>query len=218
MLAILVADMNFKANYQMRSSNSSLHMLKDNQISGRRQGLEPVRVMEQYLQWHGVDALGQEVNTTIPSTEIRKYAVAYLFPCSARAGNQFHNFYNSVLWAVITNRTLLIRFDSPTQQLCAGQPKVKVAPWLPLWDDWVDKLRLFEDDIEPVPIDTKRELTDRAHRVVLFPQIPDVRLRENHIFRGRWIDHPVNHVFGPRVRWFYGSSALVSLLLLPIHC
>ena len=197
LLAILVATLTFEANHLL-SPLSTLLDHNQNQTFEMSERFEPVQVIEQYKRWHGVDALGKQGNMS--TDESRKFAVAYLFPCAARAGNQFHNFYNNLLWAIITNRTLLVRFDSPTRQLCNGQPILNVASWLPLWDDWAARLGLSEDDIELVPIDTARERYDRDHLVVLFPQIPDVLHDNTHIFRSLWTDHATNTLFGIKVR------------------
>jgi hypothetical protein len=62
----------------------------------------PVQLMEQYIQWHSEDSLQA-------SPENRTFAVAY-YSCPHRAGNFINNFLNSLKWAIITNRTLLVTY------------------------------------------------------------------------------------------------------------
>ena len=73
--------------------------------------LKPVQVMEQYKKWHGVDALAWDGHN--PE---RKYALG-VYWCPDRVGNVIHSLYNSMAWAMITNRTLLLHWDdtNPTQ-------------------------------------------------------------------------------------------------------
>jgi len=84
--------------------------------SSREQSLLPLplRVMERYVRWHGVDALRREAAAQRDRGSRRKYAVA-LFACPDAAGNRLFEFYNAMMWSIATNRTLLFKYlDAPT--------------------------------------------------------------------------------------------------------
>jgi hypothetical protein len=90
----------------------------------------PNRMMEQYIRWHSVTTLQDQDQTD------RKYAIVYYY-CPERAGNILHNMFNTVTWAMITNRTILVKkydTDSPflnTEQECNAV--LERAAWIPRW-------------------------------------------------------------------------------------
>jgi hypothetical protein len=119
----------------------------------------PFQVMEDYLQWHSVDALERDSNL-----DGRKFAIAF-YQCPREAGNQMHRFWNQVLWAVLVNRTVLWKYWSNEtclkysgkelhrQQKCQAANTVddcgKVlvrAPWIPSFDEWKDRLMISANE------------------------------------------------------------------------
>jgi len=82
---------------------------------------------------------------------------------------------------------------------------------MPLWDDWSDAFLLSEGDVVSVPIDTEREVWDRTHVAVLFPQISEILHGDATLFRGKWIDHPIKHVFGWTVSFVSSQSIFLSI-------
>ena len=79
----------------------------ENSIKKEMQNLLlPRRVFEQYKAWHGAHVLRTETREELSK---RKYAVAY-YSCPQQAGNRLHAFMNSVLHAIINNRTVLYQY------------------------------------------------------------------------------------------------------------
>jgi hypothetical protein len=142
----------------------------------------PNHMMEQYKRWHSV--------TTLHQTEDRKYAIVYYY-CPKRAGNILHSMFITVAWAMITNRTILFKYDTDfsdpnTEQECNAV--LERAAWIPRWDDWADVLNLPEP--VPIAIDRYRWHYDQQHTVVIFPQIPDIMSKHKQIFRHEWRHDP----------------------------
>jgi hypothetical protein len=182
------------------------------------------QIVQQYIQWHGASTLQSEKELLYPRCcRDRKYAVAYLSPCLDRAGNYLHNFIHSIVWGIITNRTVLVQFDTTAapfynhttttttsaDNLCGGQEHridPYLASWLPRWDD--DYLDDEEDDwiVTPIPIDAERQRYDDQNKIVAFPQIPDI-LRSHQtssselfVFRNEWDDHALSNPIYRMVR------------------
>lgn len=119
-------------------------------------------VWDDYKSKHSIDVLRNETPKVMSSSmnNTRKFAVGY-YSCPLQAGNRLHHFINSLLWAVITNRTLLWKYyDEKTcrtvgrlysQRICEAaneesdcQRILKRAEWLPAADEWMDVYRLAE--------------------------------------------------------------------------
>jgi len=96
----------------------------------------PEQVLERYIQLHGVDALQRN-----PSG--RKYAIAY-YNCPHRAGNAVHSFLNALIWCIVTNRTVLWRYDAVTAKnnVTDCDPVLHRYPWMASYDEWSTKLSL----------------------------------------------------------------------------
>jgi len=120
----------------------------------------------------------------------RKFALVYYW-CPDRAGNVLHNLWNSVTWSIITNRTILWKYDPYWNTVEDCEVVLKRAPWIAGWEEWSKKLRLEEKDVMPVPIDVNRLQYDAHHRVVVFPQIPDLDSDNPRLYRNSWRDHPL---------------------------
>jgi hypothetical protein len=165
------------------------------------QFLAPLGVLRQYKKWHGVQALQREweedsstmkqqsnssKRSSIHSNDRgRKFAVA-LYWCPDRAGNVLHSLFNTIIWAMITNRTLLFAWDVDNpphnnESICNAQI-LQRQPWLPLYQDWKDKLHDLPRDettgrlLPPVSLsmDATRRSYDEMLPLVYFPMIPDV--------------------------------------------
>ena len=122
----------------------------------------PLQVMEEYMQWHSVEALRRD-----PIPQNRKFAIAF-YQCPLQAGNRLHHFWNGVLWSVLTNRTVLWKYWSEetcykygkefnplicqsanTAQDC-GEVLTR-APWMASYDEWRDRLFLANEEPFVVP-------------------------------------------------------------------
>jgi hypothetical protein len=150
----------------------------------------PNQAWAQYKAWHSIDAMHADGSWNATST--RQYAVVPYW-CPERAGNILHNALNSVLWAVLHNRTILWRYVTNNAQqvrnaedLC--QSILPRAEWMPTWDVTQPRLGLPEPVPVPNMVDTYAH--DRAHPVVLFPQLPDIEKERPDIRRVDWADHP----------------------------
>jgi hypothetical protein len=156
--------------------------------------LEPIQMLRQYQKEHSNQALQQEhdvatfdVDAAINSD--RKFLVAYYYGPD-RAGNMLHNFFNSIIWAVVTNRTVLWEYytDQPhanTVQDC--EQYLKRHSWLPSYAEWSHTLHLAA----PVPVRVRDMLSSSA-QVVLAPQIRDIFPQNDKIDRVKWSDDPAH--------------------------
>ena len=150
----------------------------------------PVLIVERYKEQHNVKVLEQE-DASGGLHPTRQYAIAPYW-CPERAGNILHNLFNTVTWAIITNRTILLQWDhsNPNRNTAAHcEHALHLKPWVPLWDEWKD--RISSNTIVPIAIDVTRRRFDEIHTVVMFPQIPGVlHERGDEIYRNSWSDHP----------------------------
>jgi len=116
----------------------------------------PLQVLEQYKQWHSVQALRRDPHN-------RTFALGY-YSCPLQAGNRLHHFFNSLLWAVVSNRTLLWKYyDKETCHMAQSKeirddnevcgvantvhdcdPVLERASWLPSYDEFAQELKLPE--------------------------------------------------------------------------
>jgi hypothetical protein len=156
----------------------------------------PDRVLLQYKQLHGQGTLQKE---TIGNFNQRKFSIVYYW-CPDRAGNIFHNMFNTIVWSIITNRTILVAFDDSgearnTKEDC--DKVLKLSPWIPQFETWQNKLQDQMDNsysapttIIPLSIDGGQDRYDRDHKIVIFPQIRDVRRNDTMIYRNEWRNDP----------------------------
>ena len=64
---------------------------------------KPICILHRYMDEHSGQAIQLEYHL---SSSSRKFAVAY-YSCPMQAGNRLHHFLNSLLWGIVTNRTIL---------------------------------------------------------------------------------------------------------------
>jgi hypothetical protein len=146
----------------------------------------PDQVLEQYIQWHS------ETTLTNSNNNHRQYALIYYY-CPNRAGNILHSMFNTAIWAIIHNRTMLWKYDtdfSDPNSVHECQKILQRASWLPSWDGWAPRLNLTE----PVPIemDPLRIHEYQQYQTVVFPMIPDQMSRHKQFFRVDWRDDPMH--------------------------
>jgi hypothetical protein len=138
------------------TTNTPLSTIPKSLLLGAKMALpEPLQVLEQYKQWHSVEALRRDPHN-------RTFALGY-YSCPLQAGNRLHHFFNSLLWAVVSNRTLLWKYyDKETcravqsderldNEVCGVantlhdcDPVLKRASWLPSYDEFAQELKLPE--------------------------------------------------------------------------
>jgi hypothetical protein len=145
----------------------------------------PNLALARYQDDHSVATLREE---SIEQRKTRRYAIAYYW-CPDRAGNLLHNFFSSMIWAMIENRTLLVYFDGThkgnSKEFC--DQFLSLREWLPTYEEWN-----VHGDITPVPVpmDAERYHYDQTHPVVIYPQIADVLMGNPQVFRQEWRDDP----------------------------
>jgi hypothetical protein len=146
----------------------------------------PNLALNEYQNLHSTSVLLNETQY-----EDRTFAIIHWW-CPDRAGNVLHNFFNNLIWAIITNRTVLWVYDESNEfshERCSRS--MKIADWIPSYRAFRRSLPFTLDDAVPIPIDVDRWSYDNGHRVVIFPQIPDVLPTHDNIARNSWHDHPM---------------------------
>lgn len=111
----------------------------------------PERILQRYIAWHGQESLQRGD----PQAAGRKFSIAY-YSCPQRLGNTLHAFFNEILWAILTNRTVLWKYDEQgaknTVQDC--DQYLERAAWLPSYDEWSQNLSLSDQPAVPVKMNT----------------------------------------------------------------
>jgi hypothetical protein len=137
----------------------------DSKVDDSQQGrinyyMGALQAMEQYKSWHSVEALKQSLSSSDDADlKKRRYAIGF-YSCPQQLGNRMHQFMNSLLWAILTNRTLLVKYyDYETCQLFNGTPFhiegfddltcndynnqerdcnafLQTSSWLPKFEEW----------------------------------------------------------------------------------
>jgi len=163
--------------YQSKGINST-YMFRTSSLS-----LPPVRVLNQYIREHGQATLLGEAsnfrrhqqkmppatepmssfnmtnsNTLFPFDTHRQFALCF-YSCPNRAGNILHSFFNTFLWAILTNRTVLVQWDADSKEnsnssACRGI--VELQPWLGRYVDWKHVL--------PPPVPLQLQLTTKPNK------------------------------------------------------
>jgi hypothetical protein len=118
--------------------------------------LPPRQVLKDYKEWHSHESL-------LRQPENRKFVIGY-YSCPLQAGNRLHDFFNSLIAAIATNRTLLWKYydketcskfggsidpaickNANTEAACSGV--LKRASWIPSFDEWAPMLNITTDDV-----------------------------------------------------------------------
>jgi hypothetical protein len=146
----------------------------------------PEQFIEEYIQQHSQETLWHEFQSTRTTT--RRFAVAYYW-CPERAGNSLNSFFNTIVWGMIHNRTVVWKYLGTADQQADCQAVLRLADWMPSFDTW----QMIANLTGPVavPNDAKSWAQDQIHQVVLYPQIPDVLFGDTSITRNAWSDHPM---------------------------
>ncbi|GKY99174.1 hypothetical protein MPSEU_000872800 [Mayamaea pseudoterrestris] len=163
----------------------------------------PNLALEKYKLFHSAEALRREFadaakaasnknndsnnSSSNQYSPPRKYAVAYYW-CPDRSGNVLHNLMWSMAWAVTHHRTLLLEYVAPhlaynAQQDCDSV--MRLQEWIPTMSEFHKQVfganSNSDNDssndviVMPVPLDVQRLRYDLRHKVVVYPQIPDMQ-------------------------------------------
>ena len=126
--------------------------------------LLPLRILNSYKAQHSVESL----LASSEQDENRLFAVAY-YSCPFQAGNRLHHFFNSIIWSIVTNRTVLWKYyDQKTCQrvgkdydrrICHFANTVndcdetlKRASWIPSLDDYLGGLHSSNETLTLFPL------------------------------------------------------------------
>jgi hypothetical protein len=71
--------------------------------------IEPLEVMKLYIQQHSQATLEQELQQCPSCLQERSFLMAW-YACPKDAGHHLHSLLNSLVWAITTNRTLLVSY------------------------------------------------------------------------------------------------------------
>ena len=88
------------------------------QPHGQKQLLRPQQILQQYIEWHSNASLTHDYQQTgvfgidRHTNDERFFMVGY-YSCPMQAGNRLHDFWNSFIVAIVTNRTLLWKYYDP---------------------------------------------------------------------------------------------------------
>jgi hypothetical protein len=184
--------------------------------------LQSIQTIYQYYLRHSIDAVVLEASALAE----RQFAVAFL-PCAidpeAGAVPEWHNFFNTLAWSIITNRTVIVQWYDPEFSVdgvqtiyayqrnftcfdAAASNELQLASWFLRWND-VQQLDadLYQESMVPIPLDVRRQKYDTLHRIVVFPQIDSLRYRssgkiEDAFFHNEWNDHPLSGTNAIQVR------------------
>ena len=162
----------------------------------RDESFVPLQVLRTYQAQHSHLALVKEQlqldkDNNDYSTRRRQFSIAYYW-CPHRAGNILHSFFNTIVWSMIHNRTVLWKYHNTSNQESDCQAILHRASWLPSYDYWKNKLELSV--VEPIPVSLTEPWTkddSTSQHVVLYPQISDVLIERTDITRHAWSDHPL---------------------------
>lgn len=151
-------------NEQRMHHRNATHLAPTtNSVIPRRNGtlcddLHPLQALERYKAQHSQAIMLSES----PADAVhRRYAIGY-YSCPFQAGNRLHHFFNAMIWAIVTNRTLLWKYyDAKTCRLVSqrrSQPHHdrqiclvanteaecevvlhRKASWIPSLEEWAPK-------------------------------------------------------------------------------
>ena len=152
--------------------------------------LPPMEVMTRYISEHSHQRLQLEWNEACRSLSSsktpcfldssksqRRYLVA-TYSCPLESGNRLHRYMNGLLWAILTNRTFLWRYqdygvcEEYGEDNCAEEYQNMTrspsdcngllirSPWIPSYEEWKDKLGMSSDHSDLI----KAEVLDRARK------------------------------------------------------
>lgn len=113
---------------------------------------------DEYVSQHSDQALRDEFEQNGLKDSQRKFAIGF-YSCPLQTGNRMHDFTNSLIWAILTNRTLLwkyydketcdLAFRGADEDICPAANKesdcakvLERAKFLPSYDYWSSKLEL----------------------------------------------------------------------------
>ena len=143
------------------------------EASDEAKNLVPMKLWLQHIQWHSQAQLEKEwsdcnqggnltslTNETCPALANRKFIMA-MYSCPLQAGNRLHKFTNSMLYGILTNRTVMWRYLDKdaceiikndkyfNNEICETANEkgdcdkvLELQDWIPSWIEWKDRLHI----------------------------------------------------------------------------
>ena len=122
--------------------------------------IEPLQLMRDYIQSHSQQALERDCLSDGSANHCRerKFVLGF-YQCRHNPGLRMHSFMNALVWAVVTNRTLLWHYhdgnttttntctentttcNNYTQHMCDSK-FLRLRRWLPSFSEWQSRLDL----------------------------------------------------------------------------
>lgn len=166
--------------------------------------LRPQKALQQYISWHSNSSLALDYKRygdfIDSNNDLRSFVVGY-YSCPIQAGNRLHDFWNALIVAIVTNRTLLWKYYDPEtcsyahvgydtnpceisnhERDCAQV--LKRAAWIPSYDHWTSISSSTSPDDSSV---TPPKVVDRyvlPTLEALGPRNPDYKIGSK--MRGFW--------------------------------
>jgi hypothetical protein len=81
------------------------------------------QVLEQYQQWHSASVLESE---SLEQLQQRRFALAF-YSCPHQVGHRMHHFMNSLIWSIVTNRTVLVHYLDTAACWSLSQRQVQIT-------------------------------------------------------------------------------------------
>lgn len=144
-----------KTNDDNLNDNNSNHYL-----------LLPIQLLEQYKKQHSNVVLQSEITMNQHGTidyqqNQRQHFVIGYYSCPYQVGNRFHHFFNTMIWSIILNITVLYHYyDQETCNVvgigydphicqfantiedCTNSHTIQRADWIPSYNDWLNVYNL----------------------------------------------------------------------------
>jgi hypothetical protein len=156
---VLSVDKQITASDSALDSKLNKSFSDSNVVSRQPNDAKVVKLWKKYQREHSQGALVREWQNKdtviLHNNNPRRFAIGY-YSCPLQAGNRLHHFFNALIWAVATNRTLLWKYyDKKTclrvgarysSTICRAANTAadcaKVlhrAHWLPSFNEWGSK-------------------------------------------------------------------------------
>jgi hypothetical protein len=127
--------------------------------------LKPQRLLQDYQKQHSQEALMREVDSNQhgPLSSPPSWRKFGLLTVDCTNADSEHDFLNGMVWAVLTNRTLLWR--AKENDAC----RLLIQSWIPRWDEWSARWNLTNESLAD---DDRRDGNNDAGVMRILPTTP----------------------------------------------
>jgi hypothetical protein len=127
--------------------------------------LKPQRLLQDYQKQHSQQALMREVNSNQhgPLSSPPSWRKFGLLTVDCTNADSEHDFLNGMVWAMLTNRTLLWRAKENDAW------RLPIQSWIPRWDEWSTRWNLTNESLAE---DDRRDGNNDAGVMRILPTTP----------------------------------------------